>query len=177
VNGRMIPGRVQGQEWGLHPDRHDHFPWVWHDGSKSRVNFPWNCCAPVMEIKRESMRSACLICAAVPHQQSGNPAAGRSGRQAVLADQAAWQAHPGTGFGISALKVAPRSTQIATRGRGFGAASKAHGLLGDTVIVSRRCRPVSMSPARINAGSSAERLVHKLTPSPRSTASPSSNNL
>jgi hypothetical protein len=77
----------------------------------------------------------------------------------VFADRAAWKAHLDR-LGVSALKVHPDPTLIATEGAVWGSV-KAHGLLDDAVIVSD-------DAGQFNVGRHglcwvhAERLVHKL---------------
>ena len=77
----------------------------------------------------------------------------------VFADRTAWNAHLDR-LGISALKVHPDPTLIATEGAVWGSV-KAHGLLDDAVIVSD-------DAGQFNVGRHglcwvhAERLVHKL---------------
>jgi len=74
------------------------------------------------------------ICAAV-HSAVGNPAAGPK-RTTAVADQASLAGASGPAC-ISALKVAARShAGLPPRWRALGSV-KAHGLLGDTVIVKR----------------------------------------
>ena len=88
-----------------------------------------------------------------------------------FADQAAWQAHLDQ-LGISALKVAPDPTQIATEGALWGSV-KAHGLLGDTVIVSDDAGQINVGRHTL-CWVHAERPVHKLNTltAPHRLASP-----
>ena len=76
-----------------------------------------------------------------------------------MADQSAWSAHLDR-LGISALKVTPDPTMVATEGALWGSV-KAHGFLPNTVIVSD-------DAGQFNVGQHglcwvhAERLIHKL---------------
>ena len=76
-----------------------------------------------------------------------------------FADRAAWQAHLDQ-LGISALKVTPDPTRIATEGA-LGGSVKAHGLIKDTVIVSDAAGQFQVGRHAL-CWVHAERLVHKL---------------
>jgi len=78
-----------------------------------------------------------------------------------FADQAAWSAHL-EALGLAQLKVTPDPVTIATEGALFGAV-KAHGLLGNTVIVSDGAGQFRLDN-HAACWIHAERLVHKLTP-------------
>ena len=77
----------------------------------------------------------------------------------VFADRAAWNAHLDR-LGVSALKVHPDPTTIATEGAAWGSL-KAHGLLADTVIISDDAGQFNVGRHAL-CWVHAERLVHKL---------------
>jgi hypothetical protein len=77
----------------------------------------------------------------------------------VFADRAAWDAHLDR-LGVSALKVHPDPTTIATEGAVWGSL-KAHGLLADTVIVSDDAGQFNVGRHAL-CWVHAERLVYKL---------------
>ena len=134
----------------------DHFAWFGTTGSKSRVNF--------LELLRAGHGDYVINAEALAYMRRrslSSPAirllAEADDKQ--FADQAAWQAHLDR-LGISALKVAPDPTQIATEGALWGSV-KAHGLLGDTVIVSDDAGQFNVGQHAL-CWVHAERLVHKL---------------
>jgi hypothetical protein len=155
----------------------DHFAWFGTAGSKSRVNF--------LELLRAGHGDYVINAEALAYMRRrslSSPAirllAEADDKQ--FADQAAWQAYLDQ-LGISALKVAPDPTQIATEGALWGSV-KAHGLLGDTVMVSDDAGQFNVGQFSVGRHAlcwvHAKRLVHKPKhPHPRSTASPSSNNV
>jgi len=131
---------------------------------RAAVNFLETCCAGrSLEITWNQMPKRLPDMRRRFTQQSGNPAAGRSGRQAAVADQAAWQGASDR-LGISALKSsAPDPTQIATEGALWGQRQGAWACLATPVIVKRRL------PAQFNVGQHASiagprrTLVHNST--------------
>ena len=134
----------------------DNFTWFGTTGSKSRMNFlellradhtDYVVNAAALDYMREHNLSAAVI-----QQLAGHP-------QRQFADPAAWQRHLEQ-LGISALRVTPDPTRVATEGALWGAIA-AHGFLHEAVIVSD-------DAGQFNVGTHAlcwihaERLVHKL---------------
>jgi len=102
---------------------------------KSRVKLPGTAARRSWRLRDQC--EALAICAAVHSSSPAIPAAGRSGRQASLPDQAAWQAALDPAWQIQLRsRSRPIPRRIATEGR-FGAASSGGGpwaCFGDTVI-------------------------------------------
>ncbi len=134
----------------------DNFTWFGTTGSKSRMNFlellradhtDYVVNAAALDYMREHNLSAAVI-----QQLAGHP-------QRQFADPAAWQRHLEQ-LGISALRVTPDPTRVATEGALWGAIA-AHGFLHEAVIVSD-------DAGQFNVGTHAlcwihaERLVRKL---------------
>src|SRR5271156_159488 len=133
-----------------------HFTYFATTGSKSRLNF--------LELLRAGHDDYVVNEEALAYMR-GRALAGpvvaslAEHPDRVFADRTAWNAHLDR-LGISALKVHPDPTLIATEGAVWGSV-KAHGLLDDAVIVSD-------DAGQFNVGRHglcwvhAERLVHKL---------------
>ena len=94
--------------------------------------------------------------------------AGAGGR---IADGKAWTAHLDQ-LGLTGLEVTPDPVRVATEGALWGAVS-AHGFLCDAVVVSDDAGQFDVGTHAL-CWIHAERLVHKLEPSPTSSAAPSS---
>src|SRR3954453_4430415 len=109
----------------------DHFAWFGTTASKSRLNFlellraghpDYVINAEALAYMRERALSGPVIERLAPHAEHPFP------------DEAAWMDHLQR-LGIPDLKVSPDPVRIATEGALWGA-TKAHGLLPETVIVS-----------------------------------------
>jgi hypothetical protein len=134
----------------------DHFAWFGTTGSKSRLNF--------LELLRAGHDDYVINAEALAYMRRRSLSSPvirllAEADDKQFADQAAWQAHLDR-LGINALKVAPDPTQIATEGALWGSV-KAHGLLGDTVIVSDDAGQFNVGRHAL-CWVHAERLVHKL---------------
>jgi Transposase IS66 family len=132
------------------------FTWFATTASKSRLNF--------LELLRAGYGDYVVNEEALAYMRAralSGPLLASLGehRDRVFADRAAWNAHLDR-LGVSALKVHPDPTTIATEGALWGSI-EAHGLITDTVIVSD-------DAGQFNVGRHglcwvhAERLVHKL---------------
>jgi hypothetical protein len=134
----------------------DRFAWFGTTGSKSRLNF--------LDLLRAGHGDYVINPEALAYMRSRS-LAGPVIRQLAeheakhFADRAAWQAHLAQ-LGISALKVTPDPTLIATEGALWGSV-KAHGLIKDTVIVSDDAGQFQVGRHAL-CWVHAERLVHKL---------------
>ena len=134
----------------------DRFAWFGTTGSKSRLNF--------LDLLRAGHSDYVINPEALAYMRSRS-LAGPVIRQLAeheakhFADRAAWQAHLDQ-LGISALKVTPDPTLIATEGALWGSV-KAHGLIKDTVIVSDDAGQFQVGRHAL-CWVHAERLVHKL---------------
>ena len=133
-----------------------HFAWFGTTDSKSRLNF--------LELLRAGHGDYVINAEALAYMRHRSLAAPVIARLAehpdqLFADQSAWSAHLDR-LGISALKVTPDPTMVATEGALWGSV-KAHGFLPNTVIVSD-------DAGQFNVGQHglcwvhAERLIHKL---------------
>ena len=133
-----------------------HFAWFGTTDSKSRLNF--------LELLRAGHGDYVVNAEALAYMRHRSLAAPVIARLAehpdqLFADQSAWSAHLDR-LGISALKVTPDPTMVATEGALWGSV-KAHGFLPNTVIVSD-------DAGQFNVGQHglcwvhAERLIHKL---------------
>jgi transposase IS66 family protein len=134
----------------------DRFAWFGTTGAKSRLNF--------LDLLRAGHSDYAINPEALAYMRSRS-LAGPVIRQLAeheakhFADRAAWQAHLDR-LGISALKVTPDPTLIATEGALWGSV-KAHGLINDTVIVSDDAGQFQVGRHAL-CWVHAERLVHKL---------------
>ena len=122
--------------------------WFGTTGAKSRLNF--------LDLLRAGHSDYVINPEALAYMRSRSLAEHEAKH---FADRAAWQAHLDQ-LGISALKVTPDPTLIATEGALWGSV-KAHGLIKDTVIVSDDAGQFQVGRHAL-CWVHAERLVHKL---------------
>ena len=134
----------------------DHFAWFGTTASKSRLNFlellraghpDYVINAEALAYMRERALSGPVIERLATHPEHTFP------------DEAAWMDHLQR-LGIPDLKVSPDPVRIATEGALWGA-TKAHGLLPETVIVSDDAGQFRVGCHAL-CWVHAERLVHKL---------------
>ena len=134
----------------------DRFAWFATTDSKSRLNF--------LELLRAGHGDYVVNAEALAYMRSRS-LAGPIIRQLAehddtrFADRAAWQAHLER-LGITDHEVLPDPVRIATEAALWGSV-KAHGLLGDTVIVSDGAGQFNVGRHAL-CWVHAERLVHKL---------------
>ncbi|WP_419906402.1 IS66 family transposase [Hoeflea sp.] len=134
----------------------DRFSFFSTTGSKSRINF--------LELLRAGHEDYVINADALAYMQQRSLNA--PVRQLLIDAEdkyfpncADWQAHLDR-LGITALKVTPDPTRLATEGALWGSIS-AHGLLTDTVIVSDDAKQFKVGDHAL-CWIHAERLVHKL---------------
>jgi transposase IS66 family protein len=134
----------------------DHFAWFGTTGSKSRLNFlellraghvDYVINQEALAYMRERALSGPIIASLAAHPDRH------------FADASGWMGHLQR-LGITDLTVTPDPVRIATEGALFGSI-KAHGFLGETVIVSDDAGQFDVGRHAL-CWVHAERLVHKL---------------
>jgi hypothetical protein len=134
----------------------DHFAWFGTTGSKSRLNF--------LELLRAGHTDYVINQEALSYMReralAGPVIAGLAAHpDRHFADARGWMSHLQQ-LGITDLTVTPDPVRIATEGALFGSI-KAHGFLGETVIVSDDAGQFDVGRHAL-CWVHAERLVHKL---------------